>query len=40
MLDKNNKIKYFIELFNYFFCFVVMEDLKSKDIYLLVEFNV
>lgn len=40
MLDKNNKTMHFIELSNYFLCPVAMEDLKSKDTYLLAEFNV
>lgn len=40
MLDKYNKTIHFIELSNYFLCPVEMEDLKSKDTYLLAEFNV
>lgn len=40
MLDKNNKTIHFIELSNYFLCPVAMEDLMSKDTYLLAEFNV
>lgn len=40
ILDKKNKTIHFTELSNYFLCPIAMEDLMSKDTYLLAEFNV